>query len=255
MSPTPPLRLPRPDGETVAYHKWEGKTPGVVFCGGFMSDMGGTKALALEAHCRATRRAFLRFDYLGHGESSGDFAAKGCISRWTDDAAAALTRLTEGPQIVIGSSMGGWVMLKLALAQPERIAGLIGIAAAPDFTTWMWHELGPERQETVMREGAVRVPSAYDPAGYVISRLLIEDGRANHLLDGDELAINSPVRLLHGMEDPDVPWQHSLTIAEKLRSRDVRVTFVKAGDHRLSEPADLALLMATVDELAGGDTV
>ncbi len=247
--PNAPKQLSRVDDETIAYHHTTGKTPGIVFCGGFMSDMGGTKALALEAHCLETGRAFLRFDYLGHGESSGSFADKGCISRWADDAQAVISAVTDGPQILVGSSMGGWIMLKLALAMPNRVAGLIGIAPAPDFTTWMWDELGPDHQTTLMQDGLVRVPSEYDPDGYVITRKLIEDGRANHLLDGASLDINVPVRLLHGMADPDVPWQHSLTIAEKLVSGDVRVHFVKAGDHRLSEPGDLALLCATVDEL------
>ncbi len=247
--PNAPKRLPRVDGETIAYHHTTGKTPGIVFCGGFMSDMGGTKALALEAHCRETGRAFLRFDYLGHGESSGSFADKGCISRWTEDAAAVITAVTEGPQVLVGSSMGGWVMLKLALALPDRVAGLVGIAPAPDFTTWMWEEMGPDNQATIMAEGLIRVPSEYDPEGYVITRRLIEDGRANHLLDDGPLNIDVPVRLLHGMADPDVPWQHSLRIAEKLVSNDVRVHFVKAGDHRLSEPGDLALLCTTVEEL------
>ncbi|MDF1722173.1 MAG: alpha/beta hydrolase [Minwuia sp.] len=247
--PNAPKRLPRADGESIAYHHTTGKTPGIVFCGGFMSDMGGTKALALEAYCQETGRAFLRFDYLGHGESTGSFADKGCISRWAEDAAAVITAVTEGPQILVGSSMGGWVMLKLALAIPQRIAGLVGIAPAPDFTTWMWEELGPEHQATIMAEGMLRVPSEYDPEGYVITRQLIEDGRANHLLDDGSLNIDVPVRLLHGMADPDVPWQHSLRIAEKLAARDVRVHFIKAGNHRLSEPADLALLCATVEEV------
>ncbi|MEC9348025.1 MAG: alpha/beta hydrolase [Pseudomonadota bacterium] len=244
-----PDRLPRPDGETIAYHRTAGKAPGILFCGGFMSDMTGTKATALEAHARARGHAFVRFDYLGHGQSSGDFAGKGCIGRWADDAVAVLDSLTEGPQVVVGSSMGGWVMLKLALARPGRIAGLVGIAPAPDFTTWMWDELGPDLQAELMEKGLVRVPSEYDPQGYVITRRLIEDGRANHLLDRPPLPVDCPVRLLHGMADPDVPWQHSLRIVEALGSDDVHVTFVKSGDHRLSEPSDIDLLCATVDEL------
>lgn len=245
-----PGRLPRPDGETIAYHGSAGKTPGVLFCGGFMSDMTGTKATALEAHCRQRGQAFIRFDYLGHGQSSGDFAARGCIGRWADDATAVLDELTAGPQIVVGSSMGGWVMLKLALARPARVAGLVGIAAAPDFTRWMWDELGAERQAALMADGLVRVPSGYDPAGYVITRRLIEDGRANHLLDNGPLPVRCPVRLLHGMADPDVPWQHSLRIAQTLDTADVRICFVKSGDHRLSEPSDIDLLCATVDEIS-----
>ncbi|MDF1731059.1 MAG: alpha/beta hydrolase [Minwuia sp.] len=247
--PNAPKELSRHDGETIAYHHTTGKAPGIIFCGGFMSDMGGTKALALEEHCQTNGLGFVRFDYLGHGESSGSFADSGCISRWTEDATAILDELTTGPQIIVGSSMGGWVMLRLALARPQRIAGLIGIAPAPDFTTWMWEELGTANQQTLMADGLVRVPSEYDPEGYVITRKLIEDGRACHLLDDGTLGIDVPVRLLHGMADPDVPWQHSLRIAETLRSTDVRIHYVKAGDHRLSEPGDLDLLRATVDEL------
>ena len=245
-------RLARADGESIAYHKSDGNNPGVVFCGGFMSDMTGTKAMALEEHCRDRGQAFVRFDYLGHGESSGDFAAKGCISRWTEDAAAVLTTLTEGPQIVVGSSMGGWVAMKLALQHPDRVAALVGIAPAPDFTTWMWEDLGPELQAECTRNGFVRIPSDYDPQGYVVTRKLIEDGEANFVLAGDSVPIDMPVRLLHGMADPDVPWRHSLTIAEKLRSSDVRIGFSKSGDHRLSEPGDIALLRATIDELTAG---
>lgn len=243
--------LARPDGETIAYHKSDGKGPGVVFCGGFMSDMTGTKATALETHCRDRGLAFVRFDYLGHGESSGDFADKGCISRWADDAAQVLDELTDGPQIIVGSSMGGWVMLKLALARPERIAGLVGIAPAPDFTTWMWNEMSPEQQTIIRRDGRLERPTEYGDDPYVITWKLIEDGRANHLLEGAQLPVNVPVRLLHGMADPDVPWQHSLKIAEKLATDNVRIEFVKAGDHRLSEPGDIAMLLRTIDELTG----
>lgn len=249
MSDANPETLPRPDGESIAYHRLTGDGPGVVFCGGFMSDMTGTKAVALEDHCRARGQAFVRFDYLGHGESTGDFAAKGNISRWADDAAAVITELTEGPQIVVGSSMGGWVALKLALSHPERVAALVGIAAAPDFTTWMWEGMSPAQQTELEQNGFIRRASEYDPAGYIIAKQLIDDGLPNHLLTGDSIDLDIPVRLLHGMADPDVPWQHSLKIAEKLRSQDVRVSFSKSGDHRLSEPGDLALLCATLDEL------
>ena len=133
--PNAPKELSRPDGESIAYHHTTGKAPGIIFCGGFMSDMGGTKALALEEHCQANGLGFVRFDYLGHGESSGSFADKGCISRWTEDAVAILDELTMGPQIVVGSSMGGWVMLRLALARPARIAGLASFALDPGETT------------------------------------------------------------------------------------------------------------------------
>ncbi|WP_417516539.1 alpha/beta fold hydrolase [Minwuia sp.] len=247
---TEPERLQRPDGESIAYHRLEGKAPGVIFCGGFMSDMTGTKAIALEEHCRTRGQAFVRFDYLGHGQSSGDFAAKGCISRWADDAAAVLTELTDGPQIVVGSSMGGWVALKLALSHQEPVAALVGIAPAPDFTVWMWEDLTSEQQSELTDKGQIRVHSEYDPDGYVITRQLIDDGTPNFVLTDAEIPLDMPVRLLHGMADPDVPWQHSLRIAQHLRSADVRISFSKSGDHRLSEPGDLDLLRATIDELS-----
>ncbi|WP_416897211.1 MAG: alpha/beta hydrolase [Minwuia sp.] len=249
MNQTQPSILERPDGESIAYHKTEGNSPGVIFCGGFMSDMTGSKATALEEHCRARGQAFLRFDYLGHGQSSGDFAAKGCISRWADDAAAVLTALTDGPQIVVGSSMGGWVSLKLALSHRERVSALVGIAAAPDFTPGMWDGLTPEQQHEVTTNGLVRIHSEYDPAGYVVTKHLLDDGKANFVLTGEAIELDIPVRLLHGMQDPDVPWRRSLEIAEHLRSDDVRIFFSKSGDHRLSEPDDLELLCRTVDEL------
>jgi pimeloyl-ACP methyl ester carboxylesterase len=251
MTSASPSRLERPDGESIAYHKSEGKTPGVIFCGGFMSDMTGSKATALEAHCAGHGQAFVRFDYLGHGESSGDFASKGCISRWADDAAAVLNELTEGPQIVVGSSMGGWVSLKLAISHPERVRGLVGIAPAPDFTTWMWEGLSDDQRAEVTNNGFVRIHSEYDPAGYVITKQLIDDGTPNFVLTGEPIPLNIPVRLLHGMADPDVPWQHSIRIADHLAGDDVRISFSKSGDHRLSEPDDLALLCATIDELTG----
>ncbi|ANK81825.1 MAG: hypothetical protein TEF_14225 [Rhizobiales bacterium NRL2] len=255
MNERAPGRLARPDGESIAYHKLNGNNPGVLFCGGFMSDMTGTKATALEAHCRASGRAFVRFDYLGHGESSGDFAAKACITRWAEDAAAVLDELTSGPQIVVGSSMGGWIAMKLALAQPERVAAMVGIAAAPDFTPGMWDGLSPEQQAECRETGRVRIASDYDPTGYVITRRLIEDGEANFVMAEEPVDIAQPVRLLHGMADPDVPWQRSLDIARQVRSQDVRISFSKSGDHRLSEPGDIALLCATVDELAAAISV
>jgi pimeloyl-ACP methyl ester carboxylesterase len=241
--------IDRPGGHRVAYHMTPGKSPGVVFLGGFMSDMTGTKAMALEAYCQARGQAFLRFDYLGHGASSGNFA-DGTIGRWADDAMAALDQLTEGPQILIGSSMGGWTMLLTALARPERVCGLIGIAAAPDFTEdIMWNMFDDSQRKTLVEDGAVHIPSDYgDGEPYVISRTLIEDGRNNLLLTGD-IAIDCPVRLLQGMKDTDVPWRTALAVADKLTGGDVEVILVKDGDHRLSEPQDLARLGVTLNRL------
>lgn len=236
------------DGATIAFRRTAGGTPGVVFLGGYRSDMTGTKAMALEAHCRARGQAFLRFDYRGHGASSGRFE-DGTIGQWAGDAIAALDRLTDGPQILVGSSMGGWLMLLAALARKERVAGLVGIAAAPDFTEdLIWDRLDAAERARLETEGAIYEPSAYgDP--YVYTRALVEDGRRHLLLRGT-IPLECPVRLLHGMEDPDVPWRTSIRLAEKVAAADTRVTLVKDGDHRLSRDADLALLCRTVDEVA-----
>ena len=241
--------IDRPGGHRLAYHVTPGEAPGVIFLGGFMSDMTGTKAMALEAHCRARGRAFLRFDYLGHGQSSGAFA-DGTISRWADDAMAALDRLTEGPQILVGSSMGGWIMLLAALARPQRVCGLIGIAAAPDFTEdIVERHFDDAQRRTLLEDGAVRIPSDYGQGEpYTITRALIEDGRDNLLLN-DDIAVDCPVRLLQGMKDADVPWRTALAVAQKLTGDDVEVILVKEGDHRLSEPADLRRLGRVLDRL------
>jgi pimeloyl-ACP methyl ester carboxylesterase len=250
-SPTEPDRpaiLTREDGATIAYHRLSGRSPGVIFLGGFMSDMTGTKAQALCRFCAARGQAYLRFDYFGHGASSGDFA-EATVGRWRADALAVIDRLGAGPQILVGSSIGGWIMLLAALARPERIAALIGIAAAPDATeALMWRRFAPEIRDQIMRDGAARLPSSYSPEGYLFTRKLIEEGR-NHLVMGAPLPIACPVRLIHGMQDPVVPWQTSLDLAEKLASKDVQVTLVKDGDHRLSTARDLALLTRTVEAL------
>jgi pimeloyl-ACP methyl ester carboxylesterase len=243
-----PAILARPDGATIAYRRLPGSAPGIVFLGGFRSDMTGTKAVFLEDYCRERGRAFVRFDHFGHGQSSGD-VADGTIGRWTEDAAAVIDCLTEGPQILIGSSMGGWVMVLAALARPLRVHALIGVAAAPDFTEdLLWPRLDPAQRREIMAEGRVTLPSAYDPAGYVYTRTLLEDGRRRLVLRGP-IAIEQPVRLLHGMCDESVPWQRSLMLAERLRSSDVGVTLAKDGDHRLSTARDLARLAQTIDAL------
>jgi len=240
--------LARPDGATIAYRRLAGTAPGIVFLGGFRSDMTGTKALFLEQFCRARGSAFVRFDYFGHGRSSGDIA-DGTIGRWAEDAVAVIDRLTEGRQILVGSSMGGWIIGLAALARPERMHALVGVAAAPDFTEdLLWPRLTPEQRRIVMEQGRVTLPSVYDPAGYVYTRALLEDGRQNLVLRGP-IAIDRPVRLLHGLRDDSVPWQTSLTLADRLASRDVTVTLVKDGDHRLSADADLGRLAQTIEAL------
>ena len=252
--PTVPGILSRPDGTTIAYHKTTGdktgkRAPGLIFLGGFMSDMTGTKAFALETHAQAAGLDFLRFDYLGHGASSGRFE-DGTIGRWAEDAVAVLDALTEGPQILIGSSMGGWIMLLAALARPERVGGLVGVAAAPDFTeTLMWQRFSPEIQATMARDGVYYEPSEYSAEPYAITMELIAEGR-NHLLMGAPIPISCPVRLIHGTADPDVPWRLSLDLMDRLASNSVEVTLVKGGGHRLSEPEDLARLTAMVAALS-----
>jgi pimeloyl-ACP methyl ester carboxylesterase len=248
MTEPTPARLTRPDGETVAYVRTAGVGPGVMFLGGFKSDMTGTKATALEAACRERGRAFVRFDYLGHGASSGDFEA-GTIGRWAEDAVAVLDAQTEGPQVLIGSSMGGWIMLLAALARPDRVAGLIGIAAAPDFTRRMMEEELNDAQRALLEtQGRLEMPSEYDEEPYVFTRALIEDGNRRCLLDGG-VDLTCPLRLLQGMRDDAVPWQTALRLAEAYAGDDVAVTLIKAGDHRLSEPADIARLIDTLDDL------
>ena len=237
--------LTKPDGARVAYHRTPGRAPGIVFLGGFSSDMTGTKALVLEAFAKARGQAFLRFDYQGHGQSSGAFV-DGCIGLWHSDALAVIDAQTEGPQILVGSSMGGWMMLLTAVARPERVAGLVGIASAPDFTEdLMWPSFSEEVRETLRRDGIHREPTAYGEEPYTITMKLIEEGR-NHLLLRDRLAITAPIRLLHGMADRDVPYELSLRIATHVESEDVQVHLIKDGDHRLSTDRDLAILTSTI---------
>ncbi|MFQ5533476.1 MAG: alpha/beta hydrolase [Sphingomonadales bacterium] len=235
-------------GASIAYHALDGARPGVIFCGGFMSDMTGTKAVALEDDCRRAGRAFVRFDYQGHGASSGKFT-DGTIGGWLDDTLAVIDQVTEGPQIIVGSSMGGWIALLAALARPGRVAGLVTVAAAPDFTEeLMWDQFDDGPRTTLLTEGVYHQPSEYGDEPYAITLKLIEEGR-DHLLLGGPIPITCPVRLLHGMRDADVPWRHALRIAEHLDSTDVIVTLVKQGDHRMSEPADIDRLTTTTDTL------
>jgi pimeloyl-ACP methyl ester carboxylesterase len=243
-----PARLPREDGHHIAYHLTHGIGPGIIFLGGFMSDMTGTKATALEAWCRGEGRAFVRFDYLGHGASGGRFS-DGTIGRWTDDAVAVIDQLTQGPQILVGSSMGGWIMLLAALCRPQRIAGLLGVATAADLTEeLLWRRLDPAAQRQLQDEGVIHLPSDYPGEPYPITRTLIEEGRT-HCLLGQTIALSCPVRLLHGMQDREVPWQISTRVADHLAGDDVRVTLVKDGDHRLSRNQDMDLLTGTLADL------
>jgi pimeloyl-ACP methyl ester carboxylesterase len=218
-----------------------------MFLPGFRSDMEGAKAAALAEHCRIQGRAFVRFDYRGHGASGGAFE-DGCIGDWIDDATLILDRVVASDAVLVGSSMGGWIMLHLALRRPERVKGLVGLAAAPDFTaTLLPDQLGPEGLARLALAGRIEVPSAYGEP-LVITRRLIEDGNDHLLLDGP-IPIRCPVHLLHGQEDPDVPWQTALRLAGRLDTGAVTVELVKDGDHRLSRDADLRRMTAAVDRV------
>ncbi len=233
--------------ESLAFCRSPGSGPEVLFLGGFASDMTGTKALFLEAHCRGTGRAFTRFDYRGRGASSGRFE-DGTIGDWLADAIAVLDRVVEGPAVLVGSSMGGWLMLLLALARPERVKGLVGIASAPDFTERLLRPgLSVEALAELRDKGLCRLPSAYGEPLPITARLL-DEGR-EHLILGAPIAIGCPIHLLHGQEDPDVPWRMSLELAGRLESRQVTLELVKDGDHRLSRETDLRRIASALDRI------
>ena len=247
-------RIDRGDGVELAWSKLEGTrleghSPTIVFLPGFNSDMDGVKATSLRDACARQGRAMLRLDYSGHGRSGGAFT-DGTIGRWMQDALFLIDRLTDGPLLLVGSSMGGWIALLIALRRPTRVTAIVGIAAAPDFTeTLMWDAMSAAEQAAFMAAGRKEIASDYgDP--YIITRALIEDGRTQRLLGGP-IAIPCPVRLLQGQRDDDVPWETALTLARLLTSEDVEITLIKDGDHRLSRDSDIRLLCRTVDALLG----
>ena len=239
----PPPGWIESSGRRLACRRRDGRGPTIIFLPGYMSDMEGGKASALDAWAAAEGRAMLRFDYGGCGASPGDFEAQ-TLADWRDDALAAIDSI-EGPVLLVGSSMGGWVMLLAALARPRRVAGLVGIAAAPDFTDWGFSE---EEKERLRRDGRIAESSPYGDQPYVTTHEFWKSGESLRLLDA-QIEIDCPVRLLHGQRDDDVPWSLSLDLAEKLRSADVQVVLVKGGDHRLSREEDIDLLIATVSHL------
>ena len=235
-------------GRRLAYSQIEGTGPGVVFLGGFRSDKEGTKALDLEQWAQDCGRAFLRFDYSGHGDSSGDFL-EGTIGDWAEDAAAIVNAITEGPQVLVGSSMGGWISLLLARRMPERIAGLVTIAAAPDFTEdGYWREFDDDQKAILEAEGQIALPSDYSDEPYIITRRLIEDGRRNLVLR-DPLPLPFPVRCLQGTEDEAVSTSAALRLLEHADGPDIRLTLVKGADHRFSDPSCLAFIREAVEEM------
>jgi pimeloyl-ACP methyl ester carboxylesterase len=237
----------------IAVRVRPGKEPGLLWLGGFKSDMKGIKAEALDAWAGGAGRALVKFDYSGHGESDGDFAA-GTIGRWLEESLAVFDAFCRGPQVVIGSSMGGWLALLLSREvarrgeSPAKVAGLVLIAPAVDFTEeLMWKRFSPEAKREIEKAGAWARPSAYSEEPYLITRDLIEDGR-RHLLLGGMIETGCPVRILQGVQDPDVPWQHALELTARFAQDDVVLTLVKDGDHRLSRPEDIERLLAAVAE-------
>ncbi len=237
----------------IAVRERPGGPPGLLWLGGFKSDMKGTKAEALDAWARDQGRALIRFDYSGHGESGGAFQ-DGTIGRWLEDSLAVFDACCRGPQIAIGSSMGGWLALLMARALAQRavakatIAGLVLIAPAIDFTEeLMWKQFPPDIKRAIEQTGGWSRPSAYGEEPYLISRGLIEEGR-NHLLLGGMIEPGCPVRILQGVKDPDVPWQHAVELTSRFARDDVVLTLVKDGDHRLSRPEDIERMIAAVAE-------
>lgn len=247
-----PGYLDTPQGRRIAYSRTNGEGPGIVFLGGFMSDMSGTKAVHLEAAARARGRAFLRLDYSGHGASSGAFD-EGCITDWTADAVAVIEACSRGPQILVGSSMGGWIALLIARKLPERVAGLVTIAAAPDFTEdSMWAGMNDIERAKLVREGRIFMPSDYD-APYTITHHLIEDGRDNLVLR-EPLELPFPVRFLQGTADTDVKTSVALSLLDHAKGPDMRLTLVDGADHRFSSPDCLKLIEAALDEVTARAT-
>jgi len=243
--------LDRGDRPRLVYHHRraapdKAALPTLVFLPGYASDMTGTKALALDGWAQAVGLAMLRFDYAGCGSSGGDFESQS-LADWRDDVLALIDTVVSGPVVLIGSSMGGWLALLVALARPARVAGIVGIAAAPDFTMWGFSQ---EDKMTILTEGRLEKPSEYGPEPMVTTRTFWQSGEGNRVLIG-EIAIDCPVRLIQGQNDPDVPWQYALETQKQLRSQDVQLLLIKDGDHRLSRDGDIALLIQTVGNLLG----
>lgn len=233
------------EGLHLAYRHRRGRGPTLIFLAGYASDMEGGKASALDAWAKAGGRALLRFDYAGCGLSGGDFETQ-TLHGWRGDVLAMIDEVAdEGPVVLVGSSMGGWLMLLAALARPERVAGLVGIAAAPDFTDWGFSQ---EQKIRILGEGRLEEPSPYGETPEVTTRAFWESGEALRLLHAP-IAIDCPVRLLHGQADSEVSWTWSLELTKLIRSADVQTAIVKDGDHRLSRESDLALLVAIVSTL------
>lgn len=235
-------------GYVLAYRRQQGRTPWVVFLGGFRSDMEGTKAQYLAEWCEARGHAYLRFDYSGHGRSEGVFE-EGTISQWTQDTLDLLSVIQGAPCVLVGSSMGGWIMLRVAEALQRQVVGLVGVAAAPDFTRdLMQRDLSDTQRYELKQSGRIRMVSEYDPEGFILTESFIKDGNSCCLLDRP-IAIEAPVRLLQGCEDVEVPWDTALRLSTALTTQNVQVHLLKDGDHRLSKPEQLAILGQTLADL------
>ena len=248
MDDAAPEFVDAPGGARLAYHFTAGRGPTVVFLSGFASHMGGTKALHLERWAAAGGRAYLRLDYQGHGKSSGQFE-DGSIGIWAQDAMDVIEAVTEGPLVLVGSSMGAWIMLLTARRLADRVQGMLGIASAPDFTEELIHEhLTSSQKAELNRAGRLERRSEYNQGPNVVTLNMLEDGR-EHLQLREMIPLECPVRLIHGMEDPDVPWAISLRLCERLDSQDVHLTLVKDGGHRLSEPSHLDLMVSVLESL------
>lgn len=248
MAPSDPSFFTASHGTRIGYFSSPGKPPTVLFMGGLMSDMAGTKALHLERFCRQRGQGFLRFDYGGHGISSGKFE-DGTIGSWHQDTLSVIDNLAKGPVVVIGSSMGGWQALLAALARPDRVKGLIGLAPAPDFTDkLLLANMKQKHKEELFEKGRVLVPSEYGDEPYIFTRELIEEGKNHALLDGP-IGLDIPVRLIHGMADNDVPYRISLEIMENLQTGDAELILVREGNHKLSSPKELKLIEKALLEI------
>ncbi len=238
-------------GTAIAYEYLPGQSPTTVFLPGFKSDMRGSKAEALFAHCKTRNLAMLRFDYSGHGQSQGAFR-DGTISRWLADTLYVIDHVTTGPLLLAGSSMGGWLALLAALARPQRARALLLIAPAPDFTQWgIEANLDADEAIQLAAKGFITRASDYGPEPYIITQALIEDGN-RHLLLGGPIGFAGPVRIVQGQQDDDVPWQTALTLQSRIVSQNVALHLVKDGDHRLSRDQDIAWLCHNLDELVSG---
>lgn len=238
-----------PEGARLAYSMTPGHAPGAVFFGGLRSNMEGKKAQHVEALCRKDGRACLRFDYSGHGQSEGLFEY-GTITRWLTDARTVVDALSHGPQFFVGSSMGGWIALLLALERPERVAGLVGISTAADFTEFVYNDLlSDEHRARMQRQGFIEVPDCHGGPAFRITRDLIEDGKRHLLLARDEISLACPIRMIHARNDLDVPWDRGLKLADRITGEDVRVTIVKNGTHQLDRPSDLDLIGNTLESM------